>query len=86
MHFPGSPVGNGSGRRTLEQRGRTDGSILNLTVLGSWTASSTSCEHPLAPALKPLVNDVPGTNPGAISLSDHFRGFMNNTSILTQPG
>ncbi|MBT4070860.1 MAG: MMPL family transporter, partial [Euryarchaeota archaeon] len=39
----------------------------------------------LAPALKPFISDVTGlqTN-GSMSLPDHFRGFMNGTSILTQ--
>ena len=64
------------------------GGILNLTVLQELdTKLNLVLEHPLAPALKPLVNDVTGhQSNGAISLSDHFRGFMNNTSILTQPG
>jgi predicted RND superfamily exporter protein len=64
------------------------GGILNLTVLRELdTKLKLVLEHPLGPALKPLVNDVTGhQSNGAISLSDHFRGFMNNTSILTQPG
>ena len=64
------------------------GGILNLTVLRELdTKLNLVLEHPLGPALKPLVNDVTGhRSNGAISLSDHFRGFMNNTSILTQPG
>ena len=64
------------------------GGILNLTVLRELDRKlDLVLEHPLAPALKPLVNDVTGhQSNGAISLSDHFRGFMNNTSILTQPG
>ncbi|MBL6733056.1 MAG: MMPL family transporter [Candidatus Poseidonia sp.] len=64
------------------------GGILNLTVLQELdTKLNLVLEHPLGPALKPLVNDVTGhRSNGAISLSDHFRGFMNNTSILTQPG
>jgi predicted RND superfamily exporter protein len=64
------------------------GGILNLTVLRELdTKLNLVLEHPLGPALKPLVNDVTGhQSNGAISLSDHFRGFMNNTSILTQPG
>lgn len=64
------------------------GGILNLTVLREIDSKlNLVAQHPLAPALKPLVNDVTGhQSPGAISLSDHFRGFMNNTSILTQPG
>jgi predicted RND superfamily exporter protein len=64
------------------------GGILNLTLLREIDAKVDLVnEHALAPALKPLVNDVTGHQaPGAISLSDHFRGFMNGTSILTQPG
>ncbi|MGB1948049.1 MAG: MMPL family transporter, partial [Poseidonia sp.] len=64
------------------------GGILNLTVLREIDSKlNLVAQHPLAPALKPLVNDVTGhQSSGAISLSDHFRGFMNNTSILTQPG
>ena len=64
------------------------GGILNLTVLRELDRKlELVLEHPLGPALKPLVNDVTGhQSNGAISLSDHFRGFMNNTSILTQPG
>ena len=64
------------------------GGILNLTVLKELDMKlNLVLQHPLGPALKPLVNDVTGhQSNGAISLSDHFRGFMNNTSILTQPG
>ena len=64
------------------------GGILNLTVLQELDHKlNLVTQHALAPALKPLVNDVTGhQSNGAISLSDHFRGFMNNTSILTQPG
>ncbi|MBT6924456.1 MAG: hypothetical protein HOA35_07960, partial [Euryarchaeota archaeon] len=64
------------------------GGILNLTVLQEIDGKINMIQdHPLAPAMKPLVNDVTGSQaPGAISLSDHFRGFMNNTSVLTQPG
>lgn len=64
------------------------GGILNLTVLRELDQKlELVTQHALAPALKPLVNDVTGhQSNGAISLSDHFRGFMNNTSILTQPG
>ncbi|MCH1540220.1 MAG: MMPL family transporter [Candidatus Poseidonia sp.] len=64
------------------------GGILNLTILQEIDSKINLVdEHALAPALKPLVNDVTGHQaPGAISLSDHFRGFMNGTSILTQPG
>ena len=36
--------------------------------------------------MKPMVNDVTGlSNAGVMSLADIFRGFMNNTSFLTQP-
>ena len=36
--------------------------------------------------LKPLVNDVNGHQyAGVMSISDIFRGFMNGTSILSQP-
>ena len=64
------------------------GGILNLTILQEIDGKINMIQdHPLAPAMKPLVNDVTGSQaPGAISLSDHFRGFMNNTSVLTQPG
>ena len=64
------------------------GGILNLTVLREIDHKlELVTQHALGPALKPLVNDVTGhQSNGAISLSDHFRGFMNNTSILTQPG
>ena len=60
------------------------GGILNLTVLQELdTKLNLVLEHPLGPALKPLVNDVTGhQSNGAISLSDHFRGFMNNTCLL----
>jgi len=64
------------------------GGILNLSLLQEIDGKINLIQdHPLAPAMKPLVNDVTGSQaPGAISLSDHFRGFMNNTSVLTQPG
>ncbi|MBT60878.1 MAG: hypothetical protein CMA63_04920 [Euryarchaeota archaeon] len=62
--------------------------IMNLTLLQEIDGKVDLVhEHPLSKAMKPLVNDVTGNQaPGAISLSDHFRGFMNGSSILTQPG
>jgi len=60
--------------------------ILNLELLREIDAKRQLIEsHPLAPALKPFISDVTGlqTN-GSMSLPDHFRGFMNGTSILTQ--
>lgn len=62
--------------------------IMNLTLLREIDSKVDLVhEHPLSKAMKPLVNDVTGNQaPGAISLSDHFRGFMNGSSILTQPG
>ena len=62
--------------------------IMNLTLLQEIDSKVDLVqEHPLSKAMKPLVNDVTGNQaPGAISLSDHFRGFMNGSSILTQPG
>ena len=64
------------------------GGIVNLTVLQEIDAKKQIVnEHVLAPALKPLVNDVTGHQyNGVMTLSDIFRGFMNGTSILTQPG
>ena len=61
---------------------------MNLTLLQEIDSKVDLVqEHPLSKAMKPLVNDVTGNQaPGAISLSDHFRGFMNGSSILTQPG
>ena len=62
--------------------------IMNLTLLREIDSKVNMVQdHPMSKAMKPLVNDVTGNQaPGAISLSDHFRGFMNGTSILTQPG
>ena len=62
--------------------------IMNLTLLKEIDLKvNLVFDHPLSMAMKPLVNDVTGNQaPGAISLSDHFRGFMNGSSILTQPG
>ena len=60
--------------------------ILNLELLREIDAKKQVVDnHPLAPALKPFISDVTGlqTN-GSMSLPDHFRGFMNGTSILTQ--
>jgi predicted RND superfamily exporter protein len=64
------------------------GGILNLSVLREIDEKIDFIQqHPLAPAMKPLVNDVTGQqSSGAISLPNHFRSFMNGTSILTQPG
>ena len=65
-----------------------DGGILNLTILQEIDAKAKLVlEHPLGGSLKPLVNEVTGhQTSGVMSLADIFRGFMNNTSILTQPG
>ncbi|MBT3653265.1 MAG: hypothetical protein HN541_08160, partial [Euryarchaeota archaeon] len=65
-----------------------DGGILNLTILREIdTKAKLVLEHPLGGSLKPLVNEVTGhQTTGVMSLADIFRGFMNNTSILTQPG
>ena len=62
--------------------------ILNLTLLREIDSKVNMVQdHPMGKAMIPLVNDVTGNQAlGAISLSDHFRGFMNGTSILTQPG
>ena len=65
---------------------RPTAGILNLELLREIDAKRQVIEsHPLAPALKPFISDVTGlqTN-GSMSLPDHFRGFMNGTSILTQ--
>ncbi len=64
------------------------GGIVNLTVLQELDYKKQIVyDHVLAPALKPLVNDVTGHQyNGVMTLSDIFRGFMNGTSILTQPG
>ena len=64
------------------------GGIVNLSVLREIDAKRQIVyDHILAPALKPLVNDVTGHQyNGVMTLSDIFRGFMNGTSILTQPG
>ena len=65
-----------------------DGGILNLTILKEIDYKAKLVEeHPLGQSLKPLVNEVTGhQTTGVMSLADIFRGFMNNTSILTQPG
>lgn len=60
--------------------------IMNLEILREIDAKTQIiANHPLAPALKPFISDVTGlqTN-GSMSLPDHFRGFMNGSSILTQ--
>ena len=64
------------------------GGIVNLSVLREIDSKRQIVyDHILAPALKPLVNDVTGHQyNGVMTLSDIFRGFMNGTSILTQPG
>ena len=64
------------------------GGILNLTILREIDQKVQIVhEHHLSPALKPLVNDVTGHQYGGVmSISDIFRGFMNDTSILSQPG
>ena len=65
-----------------------EGGILNLTILKEIDLKAGLIEdHPLGQSLKPLVNEVTGhQTTGVMSLADIFRGFMNNTSILTQPG
>jgi len=62
--------------------------IMNLTLLREIDSKVNMVkDHPLSMAMIPLVSDVTGNlAPGAISLPDHFRGFMNGSSILTQPG
>lgn len=64
------------------------GGILNLSILREIDQKVEIVhEHHLAPAMKPLVNDVTGHQYGGVmSISDIFRGFMNGTSILSQPG
>jgi len=64
------------------------GGILNLSILREIDSKVQLVhEHHLSPALKPLVNDVTGHQyAGVMSISDIFRGFMNGTSILSQPG
>ena len=64
------------------------GGIVNLSILREIDNKVNIVhEHHLSPAMKPLVNDVTGHQyGGAMSLSDIFRGFMNDTSILSQPG
>ena len=63
------------------------GGILNLTVLRELAVKhQVIYDHPLASYMKPLVNDVTGLQtPGVMSLVDIFRGFMNNSSVLTAP-
>ena len=65
-----------------------NGGILNLTILKEIDGKAKLIQdHPLGQSLKPLVNEVTGhQTAGVMSLADIFRGFMNNTSILTQPG
>ena len=64
------------------------GGIVNLSILREIDQKVQIVHnHHLSPALKPLVNDVTGHQFGGVmSLSDIFRGFMNGTSILSQPG
>ena len=64
-----------------------NGGILNLTVLRELDVKhEVIYDHPLAPYMKTFVNDVTGLQtPGVMSLVDIFRGFMNNTSVLTAP-
>jgi predicted RND superfamily exporter protein len=64
------------------------GGIVNLSILREIDYKTQIVhDHHLSPALKPLVNDVTGHQyNGVMSLSDIFRGFMNGTSILSQPG
>lgn len=63
------------------------GGILNLTALRDIdNKQNIILNHTLANSMKPMVNDVTGlSNAGVMSLADIFRGFMNNTSFLTQP-
>ena len=64
-----------------------NGGILNLTVLRELDVKhEVIYDHPLAPYMKTFVNDVTGLQtPGVMSLVDIFRGFMNNSSVLTAP-
>ena len=63
------------------------GGILNLSALRDIdNKQNIILEHTLSSSMKPMVNDVTGlSNSGVMSLADIFRGFMNNTSFLTQP-
>ncbi|DAC14242.1 MAG TPA: hypothetical protein D7I06_09305 [Candidatus Poseidoniales archaeon] len=64
-----------------------NGGILNLSVLKELDVKHNVIqEHTLSQYMKPFVNDVTGlqTN-GVMSVVDIFRGFMNNSSILTAP-
>ena len=64
-----------------------NGGILNLSALRDIdNKQNIILEHTLSSSMKPMVNDVTGlSNSGVMSLADIFRGFMNNTSFLTQP-
>ena len=65
----------------------TDGGILNLTILREIDAKHEVVRnHVLGDYMKPFINDVTGLQTdGIMSLTDIFRGFMANESVLTQP-
>ena len=64
------------------------GGIINLSILREIDAKANLIRtHPLSSYMKPMVNDVTGlSTDGIMSITDIFRGFMNNQSILTKPG
>ena len=64
-----------------------DGGILNLTVLREVDAKHEIIRnHHLGKYMKPFINDVTELQTdGVMSLSDIFRGFMANESVLTKP-
>ena len=65
----------------------TDGGILNLTILREIDAKHEVVRnHVLGDYMKPFINDVTGLQTdGVMSLTDIFRGFMANESVLTHP-
>ncbi len=64
-----------------------DGGILNLTVLREIDAKHQIIRnHVLGNYMKPFINDVTELQTdGVMSLTDIFRGFMANESVLTKP-
>ena len=65
----------------------TDGGILNLTILREIDVKHEVVRnHVLGDYMKPFINDVTGLQTdGIMSLTDIFRGFMANESVLTHP-
>ena len=64
-----------------------DGGILNLSVLREIDAKHEIIRnHHLGDYMKPFINDVTELQTdGIMSLTDIFRGFMANESVLTKP-